>query len=293
MKRLFALGAAAVFAVAAQAAAAAPVPAVELAELQLRALNHRFVTAFLHGDAAFMASLVDDDFRMIGLDGARVDRAGLLAATARPSGLEAVSYDELRVRQFGPVALLQGVFEGLDAGQRPLRLRYTDVFHWDGSRWRLVAAQNTPLREGVGKAAQRGSAPAHAGWSGVDPAGDELEVLRQLNEQYVKAYREADVAWYDAHLAPDYVVVNGDGSVSDRASALADFAKSSFATHFRSFPVDQVNIRRFGELALTEAENAFELKDGRRGVSRYTDIWQRQDGRWRCVSAHITAFRRP
>ena len=48
----------------------------------------------------------------------------------------------------------------------------------------------------------------------------------------------------------------------------------------KSFPVDNVNIRRFDDVALIHAENAYELKDGRKGVSRYTDIWHKQNGRW-------------
>ena len=50
-----------------------------------------------------------------------------------------------------------------------------------------------------------------------------------LNAHYVQAFREADVAWYDAHLAPDYVVVSGDGTFEDRGAALVDFALPYFA----------------------------------------------------------------
>jgi hypothetical protein len=78
--------------------------------------------------------------------------------------------------------------------------------------------------------------PAHETWQGRDPGGDDIAILRTLNENYVNAFREADVAWYDAHLAPDYVVVSGDGSFHDRAAALANFAKPSFATFMKSFP---------------------------------------------------------
>ncbi len=113
-------------------------------------------------------------------------------------------------------------------------------------------------------------------------------MLRQLNASYVQAYRDANVAWYDFHVAADYGVVNGDGSLHDRARALSEFAKDSYAAHMKSFPVDQVRIRRFGDVALIYAENAYELKDGRRGVSRYTDIWAKEEGRWQCLAAHIT-----
>ena len=118
-------------------------------------------------------------------------------------------------------------------------------------------------------------------------------MLRRLNEQYVQAYREADVAWYDAHLAPDYSAVQGNGTLSDRASALVRFSQPSFALHMLDFPVDRVAVRRLGDVALIHAENAYTLKDGRRGVSRYTDIWRLQDARWSCVFAHITEHQPP
>jgi ketosteroid isomerase-like protein len=171
--------------------------------------------------------------------------------------------------------------------------RYTDVYVWNGAAWRLVSVQNTPIKDAVAVRQQTGTTPAHAPWQGQDPAGDDLAVLRTLNENYVKAFREADVAWYDAHLAPDYAVASGDGSFHDRAAALTNFAKPSFAMHMKSFPVDNVNIRRFDDVALIHAENAYELKDGRKGVSRYTDIWHKQNGRWLCIAAHITVHKAP
>ena len=293
MKSITARCATALLSVAARSVIAAPVPPADVAELQLRTLNHRFVDAFLTGSAGFMHALAGDDFRMIGTDGTRLDRDRLLAAMAKPSGFDGASYDDVRVRLYGSVALIQGVFEATAAGRPPVRLRYTDVFHWDGAGWRLVGAQNTPLRDGVAKAMTLGTAPVHPEWQGTDPSGDDVDVLRRLNEAYVDAFRRADVAWYDAHLAADYVVTNGDGSFSDRAAALAAFSRPTFASHLRSFPVDHVNIRRFGDVALIEAENAYEMKDGRTGVSRYTDIWLNADGRWRCISAHITAFKLP
>jgi ketosteroid isomerase-like protein len=121
-------------------------------------------------------------------------------------------------------------------------------------------------------------------------------VLHELNENYVRAFREADVAWYDAHLAPSYLAIVADGSLHDRASALARFAQPTFATAMKRFPVGAVNVRRLGDTALIHAENAYELNDGRCGVSRYTDIWHRgppTGGRWMCVAAHITTLQDP
>jgi ketosteroid isomerase-like protein len=277
---------------------AAPVPPAAIAEAQLRAINHRFVNAFAVADHAYIEALTAKDFLLISNSGDWVDRARHLEMMRKPTASGGVAYDDVRVRFYGAVAVLQGYFEAggeiaMEKGGA-YRVRYTDVYYWTGANWQLVGAQNTPLRDGVVKAQQFGVAPVNATWRGTDPKGEALEVLTQLNENYVRAYREADVAWYDAHLSPDYMVIGGDGSLSDRAKALADFGKSSFSTHMRSFPVDKVQIRRFENIALIHAENAYEMKDGRKGVSRYTDIWHQQDdGRWLCIGAHITVHQAP
>jgi uncharacterized protein (TIGR02246 family) len=276
---------------AAGTALASPPPAPELAEAQLRSINHRFVDAFVRPNFEFMAALVDVNFVRTTSTGEWEGRDPFVETFRQPAGLAGASYDDVRVRVYGSVALVHAVFEGLSADGRTLKVRYTDVYRWDGDAWRLVSGQNTVLRDGVPVVLQTGTKAAHKPWSGKDPTGEDLAVLRALNESYVDAFRRADVSWYDAHLAPDYVVVSSDGALKDRAAALADFAEPVFAESMRSFPVDKVNIRLFGDVAVIHAENAFELKDGRSGVSRYTDIWHKQDGRWQCIAAHLTPRR--
>lgn len=257
-------------------------------EAPLHSLHRRVVE--LSEGGALPDDVVGADFRMLASDGRRVDRAGL------PAALEALAgrLVEARARHFGSTALVHALVERRAAGSpSPLHLRRTDVFAHDGTAWRLVAAQATRIGEGVALELQIGSVPPHAPWTGEHPRGETTEVLRRLNERYVQSFRECDVGWYDAHLAPDYVVTNGDGSFVDRAGALAAFARPVFATRMRRFPVDDVNIRRFGPLALIEAENAYELNDGRTGISRYTDIWHESGGRWVCVAAHITVAKAP
>jgi hypothetical protein len=41
-------------------------------------------------------------------------------------------------------------------------------------------------------------------------------------------------------------------------------------------------------VALIHARTTYTKEDGRAGAGRYTDIWQRRDGRWLCVAAHVT-----
>jgi ketosteroid isomerase-like protein len=242
-------------------AQAAAVPEHEMAEAQLRAINHRFVSATVDVTGDLMETLTHQDFLWTDSDGSWRGRAEFVAHMRRQPPLQASSNEGMHVRLFGPVALVHGHFAAPDGH---------------------VEAQP-----------RQGAAPAHAAWRGQDPALDDAQLLLALNESYVKAFRDADVAWYDAHLAPDYLVVSGDGSLQDRAAALAHFAQPTFATAMRSFPVGKVNVRRFHDLALIHAENAYELKDGRKGVSRYTDIWHKRGGRWLCIAAHITVHKAP
>jgi len=40
--------------------------------------------------------------------------------------------------------------------------------------------------------------------------------------------------------------------------------------------------------AAAHAQTRYVRGDGQPGKGRYTDIWSRQDGRWRCVAAHVS-----
>lgn len=270
-----------------------PVPPIETVEAQLRAINHRFVDRAIDPSGRLMEALTHEDFLLTQSDGAWCPRADFVAPRHRPLQPVEAAIEDMRVRLIGSVALVHGVLAAPREAGPAERLRYTDVHVWSGTSWRLVSAQETRLAPSVAVPMSTGVAPGHAPWRGRDPSGDDDTTLHALNDHYVQAFREADVAWYDAHLAPDYLVVSGDGSMQDRAAALAHFAEPTFATSIRSFPVGRVKVRRFGDVALIHAENDYELKDGRRGVSRYTDIWHRQDDRWLCMAAHITVHQAP
>ena len=275
------------------AAAPASIPPSPVeAELQLRAINHRFADAFRGSDVAYMSKLTPRDFLLTDSDGAWVDRDAFLARLRGQAPFDEVAYDAVQVRLLGEVAMLHGVFHARTPAGERAHVRYTHVYAWQDGLWRLVSAQSTPIKPAA--TAQDAAMPvADIGTPTrrQDPAGDDIAMLASLNAQYVQAFRDADVAWYNTHLAPDYQVVFGDGSLHGRAAALADFAKPHYAESIASFPVDKVRIRRFGDVALVHAENAYTLKDGRKGVNRYTDIWVKRAGHWWCVAAHITVHR--
>ncbi len=109
--------------------------------------------------------------------------------------------------------------------------------------------------------------------------------LKELNRNYIRAVDEADVAWFEANLADDFRNTNPDGSFIDRSAFLAQIGRGSTVKNIREH---DVVIRILGDFAIIHARTSYRKPDGTEGGGRYTDDWQLRDGRWQCVSAHVT-----
>jgi hypothetical protein len=109
--------------------------------------------------------------------------------------------------------------------------------------------------------------------------------IRQLNEAYVRASLAGDVAWYRAHLAEEFVGIESDATVLDKAEFLHMTAQGSDLAHYQ---LDEVDVRLYNEVALVRCTGSWLTKHGTPGISRYVDIYVRQDNEWKVVSAQIT-----
>jgi ketosteroid isomerase-like protein len=124
---------------------------------------------------------------------------------------------------------------------------------------------------------------AKSGPSGA--ASAERALLAELNEAYVRSVAMSDLAWLERHLSADFLNSNPDGSLVDRAGFLRQIAKPVTITGLRC---EDVNIRILGDTAIIHARTVYAKPDGQPGAGRYTDIWMRSGGEWRCVAAHVT-----
>jgi ketosteroid isomerase-like protein len=113
----------------------------------------------------------------------------------------------------------------------------------------------------------------------------DVEILDKLNKSYVDSVQKSDVRWFGEHLSEDFLNSNPDGTIIDRAGFLAQIAKP---VAIRGLEPRDVRIRIFGDFAIIHAKTVYWKADGQGGTGRYTDIWQRRDGRWLCVAAHVT-----
>ena len=109
--------------------------------------------------------------------------------------------------------------------------------------------------------------------------------LRSLNRRYIEAWLSADVDWYRERLSEDFVCIESDGNVLDKAAFLRSTAKGSDMASYR---LDEVDVRIYGDVGLVRATGSWEKKDGIRGVSRYIDVYVRVGEDWKVVSAQIT-----
>jgi ketosteroid isomerase-like protein len=110
------------------------------------------------------------------------------------------------------------------------------------------------------------------------------EVLEKLNKGYVDSVQNGDVRWFDEHLSGDFLNTNPDGTLVDRAGFLARILRPAGISGLEP---REVNIRILGDVAIIHAKTVYTKPDGQPGAGRYTDIWQKREGRWLCVAAHV------
>jgi len=109
--------------------------------------------------------------------------------------------------------------------------------------------------------------------------------LTELNEEYVRAFLENDVTWYQEHLNDDFVCIESDGSLLDKPRFLE---ATAMPHNVVSFDLQEVRIRIFGGVALIHARGLFKRSGGSTGASRYTDTYAKFGDDWKTVAAQIT-----
>ena len=113
----------------------------------------------------------------------------------------------------------------------------------------------------------------------------ELDILQDLNRDYIRSVQHSDVRRFDEILADDFLCSNPDGSLIDRAAFLKQTAVPIVISNLEA---RDVVVRIMGDVAIIHARTTYTRPDGEEGAGRYTDVWARREGRWLAVSAHVT-----
>ena len=113
----------------------------------------------------------------------------------------------------------------------------------------------------------------------------DIDVLTQLNADYITSVQKGDVKRFNEILSDDFLCSMADGTLVDRKRFLELTAQP---VTIRNLTAHDVNVRLMGDMAIIHAATSYTTADGKPSSGRYTDVWARRNGRWVAVSAHVT-----
>jgi uncharacterized protein (TIGR02246 family) len=144
-------------------------------------------------------------------------------------------------------------------------------------------------------ACQRGTSTAPPAASSaptiVSADANAEQVATQLVQDWINAIPKRDTGRINEVLAEDFVAILPDGRKVSKAEHIQEVTSGSYNP--ASFTLDQTNARIFGDTAIVTYYQMEESKlDGRdtSGMSAWTDILAKRDGRWQVVAEHGSNF---
>jgi ketosteroid isomerase-like protein len=117
------------------------------------------------------------------------------------------------------------------------------------------------------------------------------EEIRRAEKEFSQAIVKNDAEAVGRFLADDWIIIDPDGGIIDRASFLG-VIQSGTLTH-EMMDSDDTRVRIYGNTAVVTALTKTKGKFSGQAFTtqeRATDVFVKQDGRWRCVLSHLTRF---
>ena len=126
----------------------------------------------------------------------------------------------------------------------------------------------------------------------ITPADGAKLVLAEVaavSQAYDIAITQRDLPALESILDKAVVFTTATGRVMERAAVLEMLAKPE--THYESVESQDV-VRRLAGNVVVET-GLVKVRGKRKGlpideVQRYTDVWQKEDGRWRLIAEHTS-----
>lgn len=114
---------------------------------------------------------------------------------------------------------------------------------------------------------------------------DVVGLLHRLNADFIRAYVEADAAWYDEHLSDDFVCTLADGRRIGKTEFLR---RNTKRPRLSDVTFDEIDVRPLGGVVLVQGVITLHFRGGAHTSRRYTDVWCMREGSWQVVAAHLT-----
>jgi ketosteroid isomerase-like protein len=248
-----------------------------VAETEIVGVQDALIAAYIHRDTAALDRILADEYTFINDDaGGVVNKKQILDSFGSGGDREITSYirQDDHVRWYGDVAVLtyryhsNETYKGRDAGGD---FRVTRIFVKRDGRWQMVGGQETKVNQ-------------QPDFTAV--TSDDEHTLKQLEQDWLDAYREGDAEKMSRILADDFVGRWGDGSTQtkeEQLKAIRNGEEKHSSNH-----LDECNVRVYGDTAvvtgLQSEQSVLEGRDGS-GTYSYTDVFVKRHGQWQVVAS--------
>ena len=116
----------------------------------------------------------------------------------------------------------------------------------------------------------------------------DIDILKQLNQDWINSYPKKDAATLNRILADDLVLINPKGMKFTKSDIINNLSKQEIASAITS----NVDVRLLSDnVGLITAYATFTMKtDGKEVTAKncYQDIYVKRNGNWVAVAAHVT-----
>jgi ketosteroid isomerase-like protein len=120
---------------------------------------------------------------------------------------------------------------------------------------------------------------------GADTKGVEKAII-QMEKDWTEAGIKKDAAAFDRIVADDWISVDFEGNVVNKAAAIADL--KSGASSSASVDLGELKVRVYGDTAIVigsdTEKSTYKGKDSS-GHYVWTDVFVKRNGRWQAVSS--------
>jgi ketosteroid isomerase-like protein len=120
---------------------------------------------------------------------------------------------------------------------------------------------------------------------------DAVNYISDAERKWAEATVTGDASFVESILADDYWGLGADGSFHGKAVEVEETRKGKGV--FVSNHVTDVKVRVFGDTAIAQGSETWEMKTGepKRGRYVWTDTWLKRGGKWQVVaSADVQAL---
>lgn len=127
--------------------------------------------------------------------------------------------------------------------------------------------------------------------SNMENQDADLAQLKAINAQFIKNFVTQDVASHDKIIHKDFVCIESNGGIIDRATYLKNWATDFDNSGYETFNYTDELIRIFDNMALVRSRTTYtKTVDGQKteGYTIYTDTYLKENEQWQCVQVQIT-----